>query len=92
MRNSDKQTDIEQALELNVPVKPSYRKPVIVAIVLLILSVIAIKMLFFRQTDEAIVQFETAPIKRGDLTVIVTATGKLEPVTQVDIGIEVSGQ
>ncbi len=91
MRNSDKQTDIEQALELNAPVKQSNRKWLIVAIVLLTLSAIAIKMLFFRQTDEAIVQFETAPIKRGDLTVIVTATGKLEPVTQVDIGIEVSG-
>jgi HlyD family secretion protein len=91
MRKSDKQTDIEQALELNAPVKQSYRKWLIVAIVLLIVSAIVIKMLFFRQTDEALVQFDTAPIKRGDLTVIVTATGKLEPVTQVDIGIEVSG-
>jgi HlyD family secretion protein len=91
MRKLDKQTDIEQALELNVPVKQSYRKWLIVAIALLILSAVAIKMLFFSRTDEAIVQFETAPIKRGDLTVIVTATGKLEPVTQVDIGIEVSG-
>jgi HlyD family secretion protein len=91
MPKSNKQTDIEQALELNAPVKKTYRKWLIVAIVLLIFSAIAIKILFFSQTDESIVQYETAPIKRGDLTVIVTATGKLEPVTQVDIGIEVSG-
>ncbi len=91
MRKSDKQTDIEQVLELNVPVKQNYRKWVIVAIVLLILSAVAIKMLFFSQTKQDTAQFETVPIKRGDLTVIVTATGKLEPVTQVDIGIEVSG-
>jgi len=91
MPKSDKQTDIEQALELNTPVKHSYRKWMIIALVLIVLSAVALKMLFFSNSEEAINQFETVPIKQGDLTIIVTATGKLEPVTQVDIGIEVSG-
>jgi HlyD family secretion protein len=91
MPKSDKPRDIEQALELNVPAKKSYRKWAIILIAVLICSALIIKLLFFSQTNETIVQYETAPIKRGDLTVIVTATGKLEPVTQVDIGIEVSG-
>ncbi|MDO9214519.1 MAG: efflux RND transporter periplasmic adaptor subunit [Methylococcales bacterium] len=91
MPKSDKQTDIEQALELNTPVKYSYRKWMIVALVLIVFSAVAIKMLFFSNSEETTAQFETVPIKQGDLTIIVTATGKLEPVTQVDIGIEVSG-
>ncbi|MGA7980413.1 MAG: efflux RND transporter periplasmic adaptor subunit [Chromatiaceae bacterium] len=37
------------------------------------------------------IQYKTAEVKRGDLTVRVTATGKLEPVNQVDVGTEVSG-
>ena len=37
------------------------------------------------------VRFKTAEVTRGDLTVKVTATGALEPLTQVDVGTEVSG-
>jgi HlyD family secretion protein len=35
--------------------------------------------------------FVTAEVTRGDLDVTVTATGTLEPVDQVDVGVEVSG-
>ncbi|MBK1719854.1 efflux RND transporter periplasmic adaptor subunit [Thiocystis violacea] len=37
------------------------------------------------------IDFKTAEIRRGDLRVEVTATGRLQPVTQVDVGTEVSG-
>lgn len=37
------------------------------------------------------VQYATRPVTRGDLTVTVSATGALEPMTTVDVGIEVSG-
>lgn len=37
------------------------------------------------------VRYRTADAERGDLTVTVTATGTLEPITQVNVGIEVSG-
>jgi HlyD family secretion protein len=37
------------------------------------------------------VRFKTAEVVRGDLTVKVTATGSLEPLTQVEVGTEVSG-
>jgi HlyD family secretion protein len=36
-------------------------------------------------------RFKTATVEQGDLTVKVTATGQLQPVTQVDVGTEVSG-
>ncbi len=37
------------------------------------------------------VRYRTADAEKGDLTVTVTATGTLEPITQVNVGIEVSG-
>lgn len=37
------------------------------------------------------VQYVTQPVKRGDLTVTVSATGTLKPIKEVDVGIEVSG-
>ena len=36
-------------------------------------------------------RYKTATVERGDLIVKVTATGQLQPVTQVDVGTEVSG-
>ena len=37
------------------------------------------------------VQYQTQAIKRGDLTVMVSATGTLQPTNQVDVGSEISG-
>jgi HlyD family secretion protein len=37
------------------------------------------------------VRYQTAQAERGDLTVTVTATGTVQPVTEVQVGIEVSG-
>lgn len=37
------------------------------------------------------VSYETKPVERGNIIVTVTATGTLEPIKTVDVGIEVSG-
>jgi HlyD family secretion protein len=37
------------------------------------------------------VRYKTAEVRVGDLKVKVSATGKLEPITQVEVGTEVSG-
>lgn len=37
------------------------------------------------------IQYVTAEVEQGDLTVTVTATGVLQPVNQVDVGTEISG-
>jgi HlyD family secretion protein len=37
------------------------------------------------------VQYKTSPVTRGDLTVMVTATGTVQPLNQVDVGTEISG-
>jgi HlyD family secretion protein len=37
------------------------------------------------------IKYSTQPVKRGNLVVTVSATGTLEPLKKVDVGIEVSG-
>ncbi|MBN2312778.1 MAG: efflux RND transporter periplasmic adaptor subunit [Sedimentisphaerales bacterium] len=37
------------------------------------------------------VQFKTEEVRRGDLTIIVSATGTLEPTNEVEVGSELSG-
>jgi HlyD family secretion protein len=47
--------------------------------------------LWFRSTSQAGVKYATEPATRGNLTVIVTATGSAQPITQVNISSELSG-
>ena len=43
-----------------------------------------------RDTDDKIL-YRTQPVRRGDITITVTATGNLQPTNQVIIGSELSG-
>ncbi len=47
--------------------------------------------IFLRSAPKSTVQYKTEEAKRGDLTVIVTATGTLKPTNSVDVGSELSG-
>lgn len=53
-------------------------------------TAIAVVAWLTRDSDGTL-QFRTQEAERGSLTVIVTATGTLQPTNQVDVGIEVSG-
>src|SRR5215207_1943062 len=46
---------------------------------------------FFRKTDE-LIAVETAKVARRELTEIVLANGRIQPVTQVTINPEVAGE
>jgi HlyD family secretion protein len=43
------------------------------------------------QTVSNAIAYETSPAKRADLTVTVTATGTIQPTTQIDVSSEMSG-
>jgi HlyD family secretion protein len=64
-----------------------YRAGALLAAVLLGIAAYAL----FAPGEENGIRYETAELRRGDLTVRVTATGKLEPVNQVEVGTEISG-
>jgi HlyD family secretion protein len=46
---------------------------------------------YFRSSREMGPQYQTAPVTRGDLEQVVTATGTLNPVVEVTVGSQVSG-
>jgi HlyD family secretion protein len=52
---------------------------------------IAGALLFLLPGEDSAVRYKTTEVRRGDLTVLVTATGTLEPTNQVDVGSELSG-
>ncbi len=62
-------------------------------IVLLVLVAFAgAALVYFRSgAGEQAQSFVTSPVARADITVAVTATGTLQPVTQVDVSSELSG-
>lgn len=47
---------------------------------------------WWQRPGEAQVQYRTAPIERGNLQASVSASGTVNPVTQVSVGTQVSGQ
>lgn len=47
---------------------------------------------FFHQAKAGTPSFATVSVRRADLEDVVTALGKLEPATYVDVGAQVSGQ
>jgi HlyD family secretion protein len=61
--------------------------PLIIGAILLI----AIALLLRRCTSASGVTFQTAPVTRGPITQAVTATGTLNPVQNVQVGSQVSG-
>ncbi len=55
------------------------------------LIVAAAAFFFIKGDDAVIVQAKTVEAKKADVTTVVTATGTIEPITQVEVGTQVSG-
>jgi HlyD family secretion protein len=88
---SEATSDITKVLGINKSAKKrvNFKKWIVWGVPVL-LAVIAVVFVTTRGKTES-VQFKTKAIERGDLSVIVTATGNLEPTNQVDVGSELSG-
>jgi len=85
----DNTRDISEVLGLGEP--RSRKRLRLLVPVLSLLLVIAAGVWYAGRRDSATVHYRTVPVTHGDLTVIVTATGTLQPVNQVDVGTEISG-
>jgi HlyD family secretion protein len=82
--------DISEVLSLDEVPRGRRRTRLAVATLALLL-ILATVFWYFTTRNSAAVQYKTAAVTRGDLTVIVTATGTVQPVNQVDVGTEISG-
>lgn len=68
--------------------KPRCRRWWLLALAALLVAVLLFSLLGRKPQP---VKYATQPAKRGNLVVTVSATGTLEPLKKVDVGIEVSG-
>ncbi|RUM25705.1 efflux RND transporter periplasmic adaptor subunit [Rhizobium vallis] len=60
-------------------------------ILLILIAAAAVAAYVYMGRGRSEVSYDTQPAKRGDLTVLVTATGSVQPTEQVDISSELSG-
>ena len=67
------------------------RKKFFIAIVVAVVLVSGVAFRFFRRTDESII-VQIEKVTRRDLTELVVANGRIQPVTQVMISPEVAGE
>ncbi|UOB18769.1 efflux RND transporter periplasmic adaptor subunit [Abyssalbus ytuae] len=63
---------------------------IILGVIIGLLVIFTGYKLFFKQKDTEIV-IETTTVKKGEIVTTVTATGTIEPITQVEVGTQVSG-
>jgi HlyD family secretion protein len=63
----------------------------VMPIMLLAAASFGFSMFLKSSRSSAVVQHQTQEVARGDLTVIVTATGTLQPTNKVDVSSELSG-
>ncbi|MES2889706.1 MAG: HlyD family efflux transporter periplasmic adaptor subunit [Pseudomonadota bacterium] len=68
------------------------RKQVGIVVAVLVVSLLAAGMWWFRQAGPTAPMYKTAQLERGTLQATVSATGILNPVRQVQISSQVSGQ
>lgn len=88
----DEKNDVTKVLEVDgSPGKKKMPKKWIIAAVLAVVMIMAVVL--WRGSDSSkAVQYKTEEAKRGNLTVIVTATGTLQPTNNaVNVGSELSG-
>ena len=68
------------------------KKKIIILISVAVVFIAVIGLVIFHFTHKATVYYwRSVPIEKGDVTVLVTATGSMAADTSVDVGVQVSG-
>lgn len=90
---TDAETNIARTLGIDQSSDPGnyLKRWLFVTALVLVVVAVAVVIIWKTAGKANSMQYKTQDVQRGDLTVIVTATGTLEPINQVDVGSEVSG-
>jgi HlyD family secretion protein len=67
------------------------KKKIIIIIISIVVVGIAVGIFFLTREKEKSVYYDTATVKQGSISTIITATGTVNPTTQVEVGTQVSG-
>ncbi len=91
--NSQSMSDIEKTIRGDSPSGPlaRHKKKILIAAAVLVLVILVAAFLWGRGSSSKAARYQTEPVRQGDLTVIVTATGTLKPTNTVEVGSELSG-
>ncbi len=87
----DLKRNITEILRMNEPHGPIWRTKRGLVIALGAIAVLAALIIFGTGNKSAAPRYKTEQAKKGALTVIVTATGTLQPTNSVEVGSELSG-
>ena len=83
--------DIQEILGADTASSRRRRLKITLGILFLAAALALGARVFSVKKSQGTVQYKTSKVTRGDLTMTVTATGNLQPLNQVDVGVEVSG-
>ncbi len=91
--NSSSMSDIEKTIKGGSPRGPlaRHKKKILIGAAVAAVLILAVALLWGRSGSSKAVRYQTEPVRQGDLTVIVTATGTLKPTNTVEVGSELSG-
>jgi HlyD family secretion protein len=90
--NMPTQAEIEKAIGLEPGANSRrWRKRILWLAILAALTAIAWYAYRARQQQAMAITYETVSAEKRDVTVTVSATGTIQPITQVDVGSELSG-
>ncbi len=88
----NQKTDIAETLGINQTHMPSKQlKRYDVLSLVLVMVVVVATVVIWIGSKSSVTKYKTEQVRRGDLTVIVTATGTLQPTNTVSVGSELSG-
>ena len=67
------------------------KKKIILSVIAIIVLAAVIAWFSAGKKQKQTISFNTAKVEKGDISSSVTATGTVEPVTEVEVGTQVSG-
>jgi HlyD family secretion protein len=86
------ESDVAQILELDRSPAHGKRLKLLLTLFILVIVALTVAVIIWKTANRTdIIQYKTQEVKQGSLTVIVTATGTLQPTNKVDVGSELSG-
>lgn len=71
--------------------KKNSKKNILITLIAICVVAGCVFWIFYRTQNKPKLSYETAVVKLGDISNSVTATGTIEPVTEVQVGTQVSG-
>ncbi|PKN35736.1 MAG: efflux RND transporter periplasmic adaptor subunit [Deltaproteobacteria bacterium HGW-Deltaproteobacteria-19] len=90
--NTNSMSDVEKTIKGSPSKGPGkHLKRILIVAAIAVAVILVVAFLWGRSSQSKVTRYQTEPVRQGDLTVMVTATGTLKPTNTVEVGSELSG-